>query len=79
MAGAFLAVVFLAGDFVRTHTDLATMEAANESARRAVNGILRATGSRAEPCGVFPLEEPGVYKLARLRDEFHYAFGFPPP
>ena len=37
--------LFLAADFVRTHTDLATMEGANEAARRAVNGILDATGS----------------------------------
>jgi hypothetical protein len=34
---------FLASDYVRTNTDLATMEAANEAARRAVNGILEAT------------------------------------
>ena len=39
--------LFLASDFVRTHTDLATMEGANEAARRAVNGILDATGSSA--------------------------------
>ena len=32
--------LFLASDYVRTHTDLATMEGANEAARRAVNGIL---------------------------------------
>jgi hypothetical protein len=38
-------------DFVRGHTDLATMENANEAARRAVNGILDATGSRAPRCG----------------------------
>ena len=38
--------LFLASDYVRTHTDLATMEGANEAARRAVNGILDATGSR---------------------------------
>ena len=37
----------LAADYVRTHTDLATMEAANEAARRAVNGILCAAGSSA--------------------------------
>ena len=45
--------LFLAADFVRTHTDLATMEGANEAARRAVNGILAATGSarRAAGCG----------------------------
>ena len=36
--------LFLAADFVRTHTDLATMEGANEAARRAVNGILDASG-----------------------------------
>ena len=32
--------LLLASDFVRTHTDLATMEGANEAARRAVNAIL---------------------------------------
>ena len=32
----------LAADYVRTHTDLATMEGANEAARRAVNAILDA-------------------------------------
>ena len=35
--------LFLASDYVRTYTDLATMEGANEAARRAVNGILDAT------------------------------------
>ncbi len=34
--------LFLASDYVRTHTDLATMEGANEAARRAVNGLLDA-------------------------------------
>ena len=41
--------LFLASDFVRTHTDLATMEGANEAARRAVNGILEAARSSARP------------------------------
>src|SRR6516162_9782913 len=43
--------LFLASDYVRTHTDLATMEGANEAARRAVNGLLDAVnfaGSRCE-------------------------------
>jgi uncharacterized protein with NAD-binding domain and iron-sulfur cluster len=51
---------FLASDYVRTHTDLATMEAANEAARRATNGILAASGSKAAPCGVWPLQEPDL-------------------
>ncbi|MBV8898014.1 MAG: FAD-dependent oxidoreductase, partial [Acidobacteriaceae bacterium] len=32
--------LFLASDYVKTYTDVACMEAANEAARRAVNGIL---------------------------------------
>ena len=50
--------LFLASDYVRTHTDLATMEGANEAARRAVNGILDAAGSSAAPLSVWKLEEP---------------------
>ena len=45
--------LMLAADYVRTYTDLATMEGANEAARRAVNAILDAT-ARARPaarCG----------------------------
>jgi uncharacterized protein with NAD-binding domain and iron-sulfur cluster len=51
---------FLASDYVRTHTDLATMEAANEAARRAVNGILDAAESTATRCAIWPLHEPEV-------------------
>ena len=50
--------LFLASDYVRTSTDIATMEAANEAARRAVNAILLASGSREQPCRVFDLAEP---------------------
>jgi hypothetical protein len=57
---------FLASDYVRTYTDLATMEGANEAARRATNGILAASGSDAEPCGVWKLHEPEV--LLPLRE-----------
>ncbi|MDG4665690.1 FAD-dependent oxidoreductase [Mycobacterium sp. 236(2023)] len=63
--------LFLAADFVRTHTDLATMEGANEAARAAVNGILHATGSTHRRCGVRKLQEPWVLwpfrQLDRLR------------
>src|SRR5829696_5431080 len=60
--------LFLASDYVRTHTDLATMEAANEAARRAVNGIIAATGSGARPCAVWPLREPPAFAGARALD-----------
>jgi uncharacterized protein with NAD-binding domain and iron-sulfur cluster len=50
--------MFLAADYVRTNTHLATMEAANEAARAAVNEILLASGVREEPCPIWPLSEP---------------------
>jgi uncharacterized protein with NAD-binding domain and iron-sulfur cluster len=60
--------LFLASDYVRTHTDLATMEAANEAARRAVNGILDVTRSQARRCDVWKLQEPPVFAAARVLD-----------
>ena len=45
--------LMLAADYVRTYTDLATMEGANEAARRAVNAILDASARarRGATCG----------------------------
>jgi uncharacterized protein with NAD-binding domain and iron-sulfur cluster len=51
--------LFLASDYVRTYTDLATMEGANEAARRAVNGILERSGSAEPRCRTWPLRYPG--------------------
>jgi uncharacterized protein with NAD-binding domain and iron-sulfur cluster len=64
--------LFLAADYVRTNTDLATMEGANEAARRAVNAILERTGSRAARCRVFTLPEPGVLRPARALDQVRW-------
>jgi uncharacterized protein with NAD-binding domain and iron-sulfur cluster len=64
--------LFLAADFVRTHTDLATMEGANEAARRAVNGILDASGSRAARCPVWRLREPALFGPARALDRIRW-------
>ena len=62
----------LASDYVRTYTDLATMEGANEAARRAVNAILRATGSVEPKCGVWPLHEPALFAPVRALDRVRY-------
>ena len=64
--------LFLASDYVRTHTDLATMEAANEAARRAVNGILDATGSNARRCEVWRPPEPKAFAAARVLDRVRW-------
>jgi uncharacterized protein with NAD-binding domain and iron-sulfur cluster len=68
----------LASDYVRTHTDLATMEGANEAARRAINGILDRAGSTQPRCQVWPLSEPEVFAPARALDRILFALHRPP-
>ncbi|MGH3784669.1 MAG: FAD-dependent oxidoreductase, partial [Pseudonocardiaceae bacterium] len=67
--------LFLAADYVRTYTDLATMEAANEAARRAVNGILDADGFTGSRCDVWPMEEPAVLEPLRSYDAARFRLG----
>ncbi|MFD1873308.1 hydroxysqualene dehydroxylase [Hymenobacter bucti] len=69
--------LFLASDYVRTNTDLATMEGANEAARRAVNGIIAASGSGAPFCQIWQLHEPDVLAVLRWRDRRRFAKGLP--
>jgi geranylgeranyl pyrophosphate synthase/uncharacterized protein with NAD-binding domain and iron-sulfur cluster len=69
--------LFLASDYVRTHTDLATMEGANEAARRAVNGLLDAVKFAGPRCEVWPLQEPEVLAPWRLHDAARYRAGLP--
>jgi hypothetical protein len=70
--------LFLASDFVRTYTDLATMEGANEAARRAVNGILDAARSSAPRCEVWKLAEPSIFGLARTLDRVRWKLNHRP-
>ena len=67
----------LAADYVRTNTDLATMESANEAARRAVNGVLAASGVAARPCQVWELVEPAAFKVPQALDRQRLARGLP--
>ncbi|MBU3742372.1 MAG: phytoene dehydrogenase [Candidatus Kapabacteria bacterium] len=69
--------LFLASDYVRTNTDLATMEAANEAARRAVNAILERTGSNAAQCQVWDLHEPLLLMPLRAMDKRRFDRGLP--
>jgi len=69
--------LFLASDYVRTFTDLATMEAANEAARRAVNGILDAARSAAARCCVWNLHEPEILAPWRELDFIRFTQGLP--
>ncbi|HEX9103929.1 MAG TPA: FAD-dependent oxidoreductase, partial [Polyangia bacterium] len=69
--------LFLAADYVRTYTDLATMEGANEAARRAVNGVLDAARASAAPCRLWPLHEPAIFAPARALDFVLWKLGLP--
>jgi uncharacterized protein with NAD-binding domain and iron-sulfur cluster len=51
-----------ASDYVRTHTDIASMEGACESGRRAANAILDRIGSSASRAPIWPLEEPAEFE-----------------
>lgn len=68
---------FLASDYVRTNTDLATMEGANEAARRAVNAIVNAAGVQVPYCKIWDLHEPWILVLWRWHDRYRYQNGLP--
>ncbi|WP_328873174.1 FAD-dependent oxidoreductase [Streptomyces sp. NBC_00287] len=68
---------FLAGDYVRTDIDLASMEGANEAARAAVNALLEADNSDAERCAIVGLYRPPELEPLKRIDEVRYRLGLP--
>nr|MCU0387432.1 hypothetical protein [Chitinophagaceae bacterium] len=76
-ADSYISNLFFASDYVRTNTDLATMEGANEAARRAVNCVLDKASSTEEKCKVWNLKEPWCFLPARWYDAFRYKSGLP--
>ena len=69
--------LFLSGDYVQTDVDLATMEGANESGRAAVNALLEASGSKAEPVTMYKLYDPPEFEAAKAADRELYKQGQP--
>ncbi|MGH3657371.1 MAG: hydroxysqualene dehydroxylase, partial [Micromonosporaceae bacterium] len=69
--------LFLAGDYVQTNVDLATMEGANESARAAVNAMLHESGSQADPVPMWTLYRPPETEALKQTDEIRYRAGLP--
>ena len=78
-AGTEIGNLTLAADYVRTNTDLASMEGANEAARRATNAIVERAGVRAEPCAIWDLAEPAIFEPLKRQDELRYRLGLPHP
>jgi len=71
--------LFLAGDYVQTDIDLATMEGANESGRTAVNALLDASGSNAERATTYKLYDPPEFAAIKAADAALYRAGQPNP
>lgn len=67
--------LFFASDYVQTNTDLATMEGANEAARRAVNAILDREKSDQPHCRLWEMQEPEALKPFKAYDLEQYQIG----
>ena len=69
--------LMLASDYVRTYTDLATMEGANEAGRRATNAIIAISGVNAPLCKLWKLHEPFILAPLRWVDKCRFEKGLP--
>jgi uncharacterized protein with NAD-binding domain and iron-sulfur cluster len=74
-AGTAVPNLVLASDYVRTYTNIASMEGANEAARRAVNAILDHAGSTAARAQLWPMVEPARFDRAKRLDAWLYRHG----
>lgn len=68
---------FLAGDYVRTGMNLASMEGANEAARHAVNALLDADASAAARCTTWSHYQPPELEPLKRIDEARFRLGLP--
>jgi hypothetical protein len=71
--------LLLAADYVKVGIDTATMEGANEAARRAANAILAKADSPAAPARVYELYQPPEWEPYRAADAQAFASGLPNP
>lgn len=70
--------LYLAGDYVRTNTDLASMESANEAGRRAANAIFASEGIR-DRARIWDLDEQGPFEPFKRRDRLRDGLDLPHP
>ncbi|MBO2446356.1 FAD-dependent oxidoreductase [Actinomadura barringtoniae] len=69
--------LFMAGDYVQTNMDLATMEGANESGRAAANALLDAADSPAKPADLWKLYQPPELDGLKKLDAQRFRTGLP--
>ncbi len=65
----------IAADYVRTYTNIASMEGANEAGRRAANAIMDKSGSTAGRVDIWPLVEQAWFDAAKARDKARFLAG----
>ena len=66
--GALASGYVMAGTFLKTYTRLTSMEAANESARHAVNALLNVLAVNAERCEIWDPEDRELPDLQWFKD-----------
>lgn len=71
----FIPNLFLASDYVKTNTNLATMEGANEAAKRAVNNIIKASKSDAKLCTIYKFKDPLLLEISQVLDKDRFSKG----
>ncbi len=69
----------LASDYVRTNSDLASMESADEAGRRAANTIADRHGLTGSRATIWELPEPPVFEPFKRQDRLRYRLGLPHP
>ncbi len=76
-AASAVANLCFAGDYVRTYTDIASMEGACESGRRAANVILDRESSSAARVPIWALQEPNEFEPWKQLDAQLFHSGRP--
>ncbi len=69
----------IASEYVRTNSDLASMESADEAGRRAANAICDRHGIPGPRAQIWDLEEPAVFEPLKQQDRIRYRIGAPHP
>jgi uncharacterized protein with NAD-binding domain and iron-sulfur cluster len=69
--------LFLAGDWVRNHINVTTMDGANQGGRQAANALLDAAGSSAKHAGLWDLHRPPEYEPFKRADRDRFRRGLP--
>ncbi len=78
-ADVAVANLTIGSEYVRTNSDLASMESADEAGRRAANAICDRHGIGGPRAQLWSLREPTVFEPFKRQDEIRHRLGVPHP